>query len=101
MFLARPMPLLGLILSVTIWMTAAQAQADTIGVSLDWWKLDEGMLTFVCLPERAPEWCADARAGVRPALTLPLPPPATSAQGRRRSRSGPTPPSTAAAKERG
>ena len=90
MFLARPMPLVGLTLSVMIWMTAAQAQTNTIGASLDWWKLDEGMLAFVCLPERAPEWCADASAGVRPAL--PLPPPATSAQDRRRRRSEPPPP---------
>ena len=86
MFQARPIPLVGLILFGTVWMSAAQAQTNTIGASLDWRKLDEDMLTFVCLPERAPEWCADARAGVRPALTLPLPPPTTSAQDRRRSR---------------
>ena len=51
MFLARTIPLVGMILFGTIWMSAAQAQTNTIGASLDWRKLDEDMLTFVCLPE--------------------------------------------------
>jgi len=90
MFQARPIPLVGLILFGTVWMSAAQAQTNTIGASLDWRKLDEDMLTFICLPEQAPRWCPDARAGVRPAL--PRPPPAPPVQDRRRSRSGPPPP---------
>ena len=92
MFLARPIPLVGLILFGTIWMSTAQAQTNTIGASLDWRKLDEDMLTFVCLPEQAPGWCTDARAGVRPAL--PLPPPDPTVQDRRRRHRGrpPAPP---------
>jgi hypothetical protein len=89
MFLARTIPLVGMILFGTIWMSAAQAQTNTIGASLDWRKLDEDMLTFVCLPEHAPGWCPDALAGVRPAL--PRPPPASSVQDRRRG-GGRTPP---------
>jgi hypothetical protein len=90
MFLVRPIPLVGLILLGTVWMSAAQAQTNTIGASLDWQKLDEDMLTFVCLPEKAPGWCPDARAWVRPAL--PRQPPAPSVQDRRYSRVGPPPP---------
>ena len=86
MLLPRPAPLIALILFGTIWISTAQAQTATIGVTLDWWKLDDDMLTFVCLPEQSPEWCADARAGVRP------PPPPISTQDRRRSRGGPPPP---------
>lgn len=71
------------------WGPAAQAQTATIGATLDWWKLDEDMLTFLCLPEEQPAWCADARAGIRP----PAPPPPEAAPGeRRRGRGGPPPP---------
>jgi hypothetical protein len=90
MFLARPILLVSLILFGTIWMSAAQAQTNTIGASLDWRKLDEDMVTFVCLPEKAPGWCPDARAKVQPAL--PRPPLAPSVQDRRRSRGEPPPP---------
>ena len=90
MFLARTIPLVGVILFGTIWMSAAQAQTNTIGASLDWRKLDEDMLTFVCLPEQAPEWCPDARAGALP--VLPSPPPAPSMQDRRRRGGGTSPP---------
>ena len=71
------------------WGSAAQAQSAMIGANLDWWKLDEDMLTFVCLPERRPPWCADARAGIRPP---PPPPPETAAGDRRRGRGGPPAP---------
>ena len=89
MLLARPVPLVAMILIGMIWISTAHAQTTPIGVTLDWWKLDEDMLTFVCLPEQSPEWCADARAGVRP--PAPPPPPALT-QDRRRGRGGPPPP---------
>ncbi len=67
----------------------ASAQSFMIGANLDWWKLEPDMLTFVCLPDVQPAWCADARDGVRPP---PPAPPAPPPQDRRRGRSEPPPP---------
>ncbi|GEM_PF-6232758 len=85
----RLLPIACVVFLATAWGSSAQAQSATIGANLDWWKLDEDMLTFVCLPERQPAWCADARAGIRPP---PPPPPETAPGDRRRSRGGPPPP---------
>ena len=92
MFLARPILLISLTLLGTIWMSAVQAQTNTIGESLHWQKLDEGMLTFVCLPEKAPGWCSDARAEERPAQPRPPPAPAVQDSRRRRGESVAPPP---------
>lgn len=78
MLLARHVALIALILSGMAWISTARAQSATIGATLDWWKLDDDMLTFICLPEHAPGWCADAEEGIRP------PPPPASTQDRRR-----------------
>ena len=90
MFLARPILLISLTLLGTIWMSGVQAQTHTIGEPLHWQKLDEGLLTFVCLPAKAPGWCPDARAEDRPVELSP--PPAPTVQDRRRRRDEPAPP---------
>lgn len=67
----------------------AAAQSTLIGADLDWWKLEPQMVTFLCLPDVKPAWCADAAAGIRPPPP-PVPPP-PEPRGRR-SRSEPPPP---------
>jgi len=89
MLLTRLILLSALVFVGTILTSSVQAQTTMIGATLDWWKLDEDMLTFVCLPERAPVWCADARAGIRPP---PPPPIADQDRTRGRGRPPPTPP---------
>lgn len=56
---------------------SARAQGVMIGRQIDWWKADESMVTFLCLPDERPAWCADAEAGNRPPPPpVPPPPPA-------------------------
>ena len=86
--LVRFAPLAISIALVTTGASTVHAQSTLIGATLDWWKLEEDMLTFVCLPEQSPAWCADARAGIRP----PPPPPPVADRDRRRGRGGPPQP---------
>lgn len=65
----------------------AAAQDVIIGRALDWWKLDPNAVTFLCLPDRKPVWCADAEAGIRPP-----PPPQPPAPRTRRGETPPPPP---------